>query len=190
MERLIGQTRVVAMTGDLTAQQVDAIVNAANAELRHGGGVAGALSRAAGPTLQAESDAWVREHGPLTDGAAAVTSAGELPAQVVVHVAGPVYRSGRDDNEPRLRAAVVAALDATAERGLRSAAFPAISAGIYGYPRPEATRILVDAVGDWLTDHADALDEIRLVGFDDAARDDFSTALAALPGSGTAAGRT
>ncbi|HSK21967.1 MAG TPA: macro domain-containing protein [Egicoccus sp.] len=177
MERHIGQTRVVALTGDLTAQQVDAIVNAANTELQHGGGVAGALSRAAGPSLQAESDAWVREHGPLTDGTAAVTAAGELPSQVVVHVAGPVYRAGRDDNESRLRAAVVAALDATAGHGLRSVAFPAISAGIYGYPRPEATRVLVEAVGDWLTDHPDLLDEIRLVGFDDAARDDFTAAL-------------
>lgn len=179
MERLIGQTRVVAMSGDLTAQQVDAIVNAANTELQHGGGVAGALARAAGPTLQSESDAWVRDHGPLTDGTAAVTAAGALPAKVVVHVAGPVYRAGRDDNAARLRAAVVAALDATAEHRLRSVAFPAISAGIYGYPRPEATRVLVEATLDWLATRPDALDEIRLVGFDAAARDDFAAALQA-----------
>jgi putative ATPase len=179
MERRLGSTRVVAMTGDLTAQQVDAIVNAANTELQHGGGVAGALSRAAGPTLQSESDDWVREHGPLTDGTAAVTAAGDLSAQVVVHVAGPVYRADRDDNESRLRAAVVAALGATAERGLRSIAFPAISAGIYGYPRAEATRVLIEATVDWLTDHPDALDEVRLVGFDEAARDDFAAALGA-----------
>ncbi|MEX2505044.1 MAG: macro domain-containing protein [Egicoccus sp.] len=182
MERQLGSTRVVAMTGDLTAQQVDAIVNAANAELQHGGGVAGALARAAGPTLQSESDTWVREHGPLSDGTAAVTAAGDLPAKVVVHVAGPVYRTARDDNALRLRAAVVAALDATADRGLRSIAFPAISAGIYGYPRREATQVLVEASLDWLTDHPDVLDEVRLVGFDDAARDDFAAALQALPG--------
>lgn len=177
MERTVGTTRIVALAGDLTAQDVDAIVNAANVELQHGGGVAGALSRAAGPALQAESDAWIRAHGPLRDGTAAVTGAGDLPARAVVHVAGPVYAADRPDNATRLRAAVLAALDATAAQELRSVAFPAISAGIYGYPRAEATRILVEAAAEWVADHPDALDEIRLVGFDAAARDDFAAAL-------------
>ncbi|MFA9445971.1 macro domain-containing protein [Egicoccus sp. AB-alg6-2] len=179
--RTLGTTRIVARTGDLTAQDVDAIVNAANAGLQHGGGVAGALARAAGPTLQAESDEWIAANGPLRDGVAAVTAAGDLPSQVVVHVAGPIYQADRGDNADRLRSAVLAALDATAARGLRTIAFPAISAGIYGYPRPEATRILVQAVADWTARHPGTLDEVRLVGFDAGARDDFAAALASLP---------
>ncbi|MFA9429578.1 macro domain-containing protein [Egicoccus sp. AB-alg2] len=184
MEHTIRSTRLVAVRGDLTRQDVDAIVNAANVHLRHGGGVAGAICRAAGPDVQAESDAWVRAHGPLHDGQAAVTSAGRLPAAAVVHVAGPVYDAGRDDNQPRLRAAVTAALDATAERGLRTVAFPAISAGIYGYPRDEATRVVVEAAAAWVDEHPGMLDEIRLVGYDDAAHDDFTAALAGLAAPG------
>jgi len=186
MELTIGQTRLVALTGDLTGQEVDAIVNAANVELDHGGGVAGAISRAAGPQVQDESDAWVDEHGPLQDGQAAVTGAGRLPAQVVVHVAGPIHDPIRDDNEARLRAAVLAALDAVADQNLRTVAFPAISAGIYGYPRDEATLVLVQAAAAWVAEHPEALDEIRLVAFDDDACEDFRAALAALPPSAPA----
>ncbi|GGI09096.1 macro domain-containing protein [Egicoccus halophilus] len=177
MELVFGTTRVVALAGDLTAQAVDVVVNAANVELRHGGGVAAAIARAAGPSLQAASDAWVAEHGPLREGDAAVTDAGALTADLVVHVAGPVYDPERDDNAARLAAAVVAALDATADSGRRTVAFPAISAGIYGYPRDRATRVLVTAVIDWVAAHPGVLDEVRLVGFDDGAAADFGRAL-------------
>jgi O-acetyl-ADP-ribose deacetylase len=177
IETTVGGTRIVALTGDLTRQQVDAIVNAANTHLQHGGGVAAAIARAAGPTLQRESDAWVAEHGPLRDGVAAVTSAGRLPCRFVVHVAGPVHDPGREDNADRLRAAVVAALDAGTEQGARSLAFPAISAGIYGYPLAEATAVLADAVAIWTQRHPGRLDEVRLVGFEDRVTDAFAAAL-------------
>lgn len=179
-DRTIGSTRLVALTGDLTQQDVDAIVNAANTRLKHGGGVAAAISKAGGPTVQRESDDWVAEHGELQDGSAAVTSAGDLPAQVVVHVAGPIYDDARDDNESRLRAAVRAAIDATADAGHRSVAFPAISAGIYGYPADEATAVLVDEVAAAVRDRDGALDEVRFVGFDDAMTERFVAGLDAL----------
>jgi O-acetyl-ADP-ribose deacetylase len=172
-----GGTLLRVVTGDITAQPVDAIVNAANVHLRHGGGVAAAIARAAGPVLQRESDEWVAAHGPLRDGEAAVTSGGALPCRVVVHVAGPVHDPDRDDNADRLRAAVVAALEAAREHDARSVAFPAISAGIYGYPLDEATRVLVDTVATWVVDHPGVYDQVRFVGFDDRVADAFAGAL-------------
>jgi O-acetyl-ADP-ribose deacetylase len=181
--RTVDGTRIRTLTGDLTQQDVDAIVNAANVHLQHGGGVAAAIARTAGPGFQRESDAWVAEHGPLRDGVAAVTSAGSLPCRHVIHVAGPVHDPGRDDNAARLRAAVVAALDAAAEAGARSLAFPAISAGIYGYPLPEATSVLVAAVVSWVAGSPGRLDEVRLVGFEARVTDAFATALEGASGA-------
>jgi O-acetyl-ADP-ribose deacetylase len=173
----VGGTTIRSLTGDLTREEVDAIVNAANVGLQHGGGVAGAISRAAGPTVQRESDAWVAEHGPLRDGTAAVTGAGRLPCRLVVHVAGPVYDAGRDDNADRLRAAVTAALGAAAGRDARTVSFPAISAGIYGYPLAEAATVLASTVVGWVRAHPGRLDEVRLVGFSDEATAAFASAL-------------
>jgi O-acetyl-ADP-ribose deacetylase len=179
MDAEVAGTRIGVVIGDLTQQVVDAIVNAANIELSHGGGVARAIVVAGGASIQRESDAWVAEHGPLTDGAAAVTTAGELPAGHVVHVAGPVYDHRRHDNAERLRLAVRAALDATAAAGARSVAFPVISAGIYSYPLDAAAREITAAVTAWCERRPGDLDEIRLVGFDTAARDALADGLAA-----------
>jgi O-acetyl-ADP-ribose deacetylase len=179
--REIAGTTVRVVTGDLTAQDVEVVVNAANVHLQHGGGVAAAIARAAGPELQTESDAWVAEHGPLSDGEAAVTTAGAMPARLVVHVAGPVFDAARDDNAARLAAAVEAALDACARHEARSVAFPAISAGIYGYPLGDATAVLVSTVGTWLQARPGHLDEVRLVGFDERASDAFAHALTEVP---------
>jgi putative ATPase len=173
-------TTISAVRGDLTRQPVDAIVNAANEWLAHGGGVAAAIVRAGGQVIQDESDAWVRANGPLSPGRAAVTSAGALAARMVVHIAGPRYREGAD-NEGLLRSAVSAALDAAAAAGAGSIAFPAVSAGIFGYPRAAACAVITAACRAWVEAHADRLEEIRLVGFDEATAADFSAAL----GSGT-----
>lgn len=171
----VGQARIASVVGDLTRMEVDAVVNAANAGLQHGGGVAGALARAAGPSLQQESDQWVDEHGPLEVGQAAVTGAGDLAARWVVHVAGPVYGKGQPDDESHLRAAVRGALYAADEVGASSIALPAISAGIYGYPPDEASRVIasevVRVVGD--TD----LSEVLLVGLDASAAQLFVAGL-------------
>lgn len=170
-------TRLVALEGDLTDQDVDAVVNAANRELQHGGGVAAALARAGGPVVQEESDVWIREHGPLDEGTAAITSGGDLPARHVIHTAGPVYDAGSQRNEPRLREAVRAALDLALGRGLGSLAFPAISAGVYGYPPDDATAILADEVVAWVRAHPSGLSEVRLVGYDDVMAERFAKAL-------------
>lgn len=169
---------VAAVTGDITVQDVDALVNAANERLQHGGGVAAALAKAGGPAIQEESDAWVEAHGRLAPGTAAVTSAGDMPASCIVHVAGPVYDEDSGDNEPRLRDAVAAALDAADAAGTTSIAFPAISAGTFGYPRQEATTVIAAEVRSWLQRSDRKIEEVRLVGFDEATADDFAAALA------------
>jgi O-acetyl-ADP-ribose deacetylase len=172
----IAGTTITSLCADLTGQEVDAIVNAANEHLQHGGGLAGALVRAGGREIQEESDRWVAEHGPLSPGRAAVTGAGRLPARLVIHVAGPVYRTGQD-NEGLLRAAVRAALEATAREGCRTVALPAVSAGIFGYPLAAATRVIATEATAWARDHPGSLDEIRLVGFDPGVEEAFAAGL-------------
>jgi len=175
----IGTTRMTVVRGDITAQDVDVVVNAANEHLAHGGGVALAIARAAGPELQEESNRWVAEHGPVRPGTAAVTTGGRLPAAHVVHVVGPRYAKGRD-NAGALRAAVAAALDATAALGAKTLAMPAISAGIFGYPLDEATAVIVDAAARWVGKHPGALDEVRFVGYEERAARAFVRALDTL----------
>lgn len=168
--REIKGRRVVALKGDLTRQDVDAVVNAANEQLSHGGGVAAALAKAGGPAVTEESRAWVAEHGELAPGQAAVTTAGDMPATHLIHVVGPRYREGQD-NEGLLRATVRAALDAARDAGARSVALPAISAGIFGYPPEEAGATIADEATVWLGDNPGEVFDVRLVGFDeDAAR--------------------
>lgn len=182
MVHVLGTTAIGTVHGDLTRQNVDAIVNAANEHLAHGGGVAAAIVRAGGRIVQDESDEWVRANGPVTSGHAAVTSAGGMPAEFVIHVVGPRYRDGQD-NEGLLRAAVRAALEAGAAAGARSVAFPAISAGIFGYPRTKATVAIASEVVRWVRAHPDAMDEVRLVGFDEGTTGDFDRGLEAAVGS-------
>ncbi len=173
-----GATHVRSVQGDLTRLEVDAIVNAANEWLHHGGGVAAAIAAAAGPVLQQESDAYVEACGPIATGTTAVTSGGKLPARWVIHTVGPRYREGHD-NEGDLRAAVAAALVAGNVYGVRSMALPAISAGIFGYPRREAAAVIASEVVQWCTAHPDALDEVLLVGYDEETAEDFTAGLEA-----------
>lgn len=174
----IGDTTLAAVEADLTGLDVGAVVNAANEQLAHGGGVAMALARAGGPQVQRESDAWVREHGPLGPGQAAVTTAGDMPAHYVIHVVGPRYRTGQD-NAGMLGDAVRAALDAAVDGGVRSVALPAISAGIFGYPPEEATAVIADACAAWLGTHPGTLKTVLLVGYDAATARLFAAALRA-----------
>ena len=172
----VGDANIVVVEGDLTRQPVDAIVNAANESLSHGGGVAAAIVRTGGRVIQEESDAWVRVHGPVTPGKAAVTTGGMLHASHVIHVAGPVFAKSQD-NEGLLRLATCAAHDAAADAGLRTLAFPAISAGVFGYPPREATAVLASAVVDWLDDHPGELEEVRLVAYNPEITRLFAAAL-------------
>jgi O-acetyl-ADP-ribose deacetylase (regulator of RNase III) len=169
------------VTGDITTLDVDAIVNAANEWLAHGGGVAAAISRAGAPVVDEESAAWVRRRGPLPPGQSAYTGGGGMPARWVIHVVGPRYEEGQE-NEALLRQAVTAALDRAGELGARTLALPAISAGIFGYPLDDATAVIASEVQRWLGEHPGVLDRVVLVGYDDRAAAAFRRALTAAPG--------
>ena len=129
--------------GDLLQEPVEAIVNAANGRLAHGGGVAGVIARAAGPALQQESDLYVKTHGPVPTGAAVVTSAGRLPFKGVIHAVGP--RHGEGDEEARLFSALSAAWACAHERGWQSVSFPAVSSGIFAVPLDICARAYLRA---------------------------------------------
>jgi O-acetyl-ADP-ribose deacetylase (regulator of RNase III) len=130
------------MKGDITEVEADAIVNAANSYLEHGGGVAGAIVRRGGYVIQEESREWVRKYGPVPVGGVAVTSAGRLKAKYVIHAVGP--RCGVEPIE-KLGEAVINALRKAEELGLSSIAFPAISTGIFGCSYDTAARIMAEA---------------------------------------------
>lgn len=136
---------------DITKMQVDAIVNAANTNLRMGGGVCGAIFNAAGADkLQAACD----KISPIKTGGAAVTPGFKLPAKYVIHAAGPIYRQwNAEENEKLLRSAYMESLKLAAENGCGSIAFPLISSGIYGYPKEEALQVAVAAIKDFLAEH-------------------------------------
>lgn len=154
-EHTFGDVRVELTTGDITDQpDVDAVVNAANAELRTGGGVAGAIHRAAGPELAEEC----RPFAPIAPGDAVITGAHGLPNRHVIHVLGPVY--GRDEPAEELLADCYRnALAAADEHGLVSVAFPAVSTGAFGYPVGDAARVAVRTIAD----AASGLATVRLV---------------------------
>jgi O-acetyl-ADP-ribose deacetylase len=130
--------------GNLLDEPVDAIVNAANGHLAHGGGVAGIISRAAGPDLQRESDLLVQEQGPFPTGTAVVTTAGKLPFKGVIHAVGP--RQGEGDEEAKLYRALVAAFACAKERGWQSVSFPAVSSGIFAVPLDVCARAYLKAM--------------------------------------------
>ncbi len=151
--------------GDITQEKVDAIVNAANAQLMHGGGVAGVISRRGGCAIQAESGKWVRERGPVSHAAPAYTTGGRLPCKYVIHAVGPVWGSG--DEDAKLSAAITGSLRVADELELNSIAFPAISTGIFGFPKERAASITFDAIEQYFLDHPDSgVSLVRLTLFD------------------------
>lgn len=158
--------RLHIVRGDITCETVDAIVNAANSRLEHGGGVAGAIVRRGGPEIQEESRAWVRKHGPVPTGTTAITGAGRLPARWVIHAVGPVWR-GTGEEACLLASAVEAALGLANAYGVRSISLPAISSGIFGFPKPQAVRIIWQAVLDYFRDHPDSgITDVRFCNID------------------------
>jgi O-acetyl-ADP-ribose deacetylase (regulator of RNase III) len=140
----IKSTILELVEGDITEMDIDGIVNAANEHLAQGGGVAGVISRKGGPTIQRESTAWVRQHGRVVTGSAAITSGGNLKARYVIHAVGPVY-DGTSRSAELLASAVRSALQMADEHRLKSVALPAISTGIFGYPMAEAARVMLQA---------------------------------------------
>ncbi|MBN1813393.1 MAG: macro domain-containing protein [Anaerolineae bacterium] len=149
MKVQINDTALELIAGDITEMDVDAIVNAANERLAHGGGVAGIISRKGGPAIQSESNAWVHTRGRVPTGSAAITSGGRLKAKHVIHAVGPVY-DGTPRSAELLASAVRAALQMADDHGLKSVALPAISTGIFGYPMEEAARVMLQAAIGYL----------------------------------------
>ena len=150
-------------TDSITTLPVDAIVNAANNALLGGGGVDGAIHRAAGPELLAECRSL---HGCET-GDAKVTKGYNLPAKYVIHTVGPVYRGGAHGEAEKLESCYLRSLEEAERLGIRSIAFPAISTGVYGYPKVEAAEIAVKTVQKYLKTHSGSgIEEVLMVCFD------------------------
>ena len=158
--------KVLVKVGDLTKENVDAIVNAANGTLLGGGGVDGAIHRAGGPEILKECKEIRRVQYPdgLPTGRAVITTAGKMPAKHVIHTVGPVYGRGGKDKAELLAACYRNSLALAAENGLKTIAFPAISTGIYGYPLDEAAQVSSQAIQQFLSSNASP-QEVRLVFF-------------------------
>jgi len=157
LEKKIGGTTLRLVSADLTARDVDAIVNAANSHLQHGGGVAGAIVRKGGQIIQEESD----RIGFVPVGGAAMTSGGKLHARHVIHAVGP--RMGEGDEDAKLRNAIDSVLMLAVEKGLTSISVPAISAGIFGFPKDRCAKILVGETAAFLRKRPETA--LRLVEF-------------------------
>lgn len=175
VEKKINRTTIRLISADLTERDVDAIVNAANSHLQHGGGVAGAIVRRGGRVIQEESD----KIGHVPVGGAAVTTGGTLKARYVIHAVGP--RMGEGDEDNKLKAAINSVLDLASGERLKSISVPAISAGIFGFPKERCAKILVGETVSFLkskTSHSFELVEFCI--FDKEAFDFFKKELEKL----------
>jgi O-acetyl-ADP-ribose deacetylase (regulator of RNase III) len=157
MEVKIGKSTLAIVEGDITKEETDAIVNAANSGLRGGGGVDGAIHRAGGPSILEEC----KKIGHCPTGQAVITSGGNLLAKYVIHTVGPVWSGGNRNEAGLLKSAYLESLKIASKKGLKSVSFPAISTGAYGYPLNEAARIALKTAIDYLKEHQ----EIELVRF-------------------------
>ena len=172
----IGDRRLELVIGDITEARVDAVANAANEALRGGGGVDGAIHRAAGPALLDELRGRYPDGTPT--GTAVATDGHGLPARWILHAVGPIWRGG-DHREPELLASAYRSCLALAdELGARTVAFPAISMGIYGYPPPDGARVAVTTVADHLGGESTRLQVARFVLFSHETFELFAAALA------------
>ena len=171
----IGSTLLSLVQGDITVQEMDGIVNAANSQLAGGGGVDGAIHRAGGPEIMAEC----RKIGGCPTGQAVITTSGNLPAKKVIHTVGPIY--GRQSNSAELLSSCYAnSLSLAREHSLRSLAFPSISTGVYGYPVNEAAEVALGTIISETNERPEAFDEVRMVLFSSDDLDVYSAALGKL----------
>lgn len=165
--------RITIVRGDLTEQEVDAVVNAANSRLQMGGGVAGALSRKGGPAVQEDCN----RVGPVALGEAAVTTAGDLPARYVIHAASMAL--GQKTTEENLRASTRNSLLRAREKGLATVAFPAVGTGIAGFPMRRCAEVMLEEAAAHLAGET-SLEEVRFVLFDSAACETFQEVYEAM----------
>jgi O-acetyl-ADP-ribose deacetylase (regulator of RNase III) len=163
--------------GDITLQEVDAIVNAANSRLAGGGGVDGAIHRRGGPDVMAETDRKYPDGCPT--GSAVISGGGNLPVKYVIHAVGPVWRGGQQGEAGLLAGAYRRALELAVEHDCRSIAFPALSTGAYGYPMDQAARVALRTAIEFLKEH-DKPELVRFVLFDAGAYGAFAAALEEL----------
>eukprot|EP00026_Physarum_polycephalum_P008916 Phypoly_transcript_09021.p1 GENE.Phypoly_transcript_09021~~Phypoly_transcript_09021.p1 ORF type:complete len:475 (+),score=106.50 Phypoly_transcript_09021:51-1427(+) len=163
----VGSQRLQIRQGDITEECTGAIVNAANSSLAHGGGVAGAISRKGGPQIQQESDKWVRKNGTVPSGKVALTGPGNLPCSHVIHAVGPVWAGGKRSEDKELYGAVWHSLLKAHQMDLPSIAIPAISSGIFGFPKDRCAYIMTECAVKFCAKYSESpLKEIRFTNFD------------------------
>ena len=167
--------KIEIIQGDITKQSVDAIVNAANCSLLGGGGVDGAIHRAAGPELLAEC----RTLGGCKTGEAKITRGYKLPAKYVIHTPGPVWHGGNKDEADKLRSCYRNCLVLASENGCKTVDFPSISTGVYHFPLEKASEIAIKTIAEYLFEHPE-IERVRMVCFDSRTKKYYDDALAAL----------
>ncbi len=171
--KLSTQQTLQIVQGDITLEEVDAIVNAANENLQHGGGVAWAISKKGGDVIQKESDEWIRKHGQVSHALPAWTSSGSLPSRYVIHAVGPVWGETSDDDK-NLSDAVTGSLKVADELKCKSISMPAISTGIFGFPKNRAAGIILKSIENYFAENKNSgIEQVRIILFDDASVDVF-----------------
>ncbi|RRN77954.1 O-acetyl-ADP-ribose deacetylase [Pseudoxanthomonas sp. SGD-10] len=158
--------RIELVKGDITKIEADAIVNAANSSLLGGGGVDGAIHRAGGPEFLEDCKKIVARQGGCKVGEAVITTAGKLPAKFVIHTVGPVWNNGQQDEDSKLRSCYINSLKLAAANNCKSIAFPAISTGVYRFPKERAAKIAIKTIVDFLQEDSQ-LEKVFFVSFDD-----------------------
>lgn len=162
----IQDTEISLIQGDITRQETEAIVNAANSSLMGGGGVDGAIHRAGGPAILEECKRIRAQRGPLPPGQAVITTGGNLKARHVIHTVGPIWQGGQKDEAAVLASAYQESLKLARAKDLKTISFPSISTGAYGYPLEEAARIAIEAVVNFLKENSGAFKKVCFVLFD------------------------
>jgi len=179
---IINQAKLRLIQGDITKQDTEAIVNAANSSLMGGGGVDGAIHRAGGPAILEECKQIVARQGRLPTGKAVMTTGGNLKASYVIHTVGPVWHGGNKGEPELLASAYHESLKLAADNNLASVSFPSISTGAYGYPVDRASRVAIRAVDAFLRQRATSVREVVLVVFDSQTFTAYSLALREITG--------
>ena len=177
MEVTVNKTEISIVQGDITGQDTDVIVNAANSSLMGGGGVDGAIHRAWGPAILQECKKIVAQQGRLPTGKAVITTGGNLKARYVLHTVGPIWHGGSRNEAELLRSAYYECLKLATENKLTGVSFPSISTGAYGYPVAEAAKIAVSTVVSFLKEQATSLKDVVFVLFDSRTYQSYRSAL-------------